>query len=157
ELTRVAVLREQAREAPPERQRSLLAEALAAAERADGLLAQGGAEDALAQQVRALLTELREGERDRRMLARLEEVRLGGTAVTDGHFDEQARGVEYAAAFREYGLDLEQLSDTNAAERLRARPICMELAAALEDWAAVTLQAKDCARLRALAQAADPD
>jgi serine/threonine-protein kinase len=157
ELARVATLRDQAREAPPERQLSLLAEALAAAERADGLLAQSGANDALAQQVRALLTELREGQRDRRMLARLEEVRLGGTAVTDGHFDEQARGVEYAAAFREYGLDLEQVSDTKAAERLRARPICMELAAALDDWANVTRAPRERARLQALAQVADPD
>src|SRR5262249_35924630 len=68
-----------------------------------------------------------------------------------------ARGVEYAAAFREYGLDLEQMSDTKAAERLRARPIYRELPAALDDWAFVTPQAKDRARLRALAQAADPD
>src|SRR5262249_54316284 len=111
ELARVATLRDQARGSSPERQRSLLAEALGAAERADGLLAKGGADDALAHQVRTLLTELREGERDRRMLARLEEVRLAGAAVKEGYFDNAPMDAEYAAAFREYGLDLGQLSD----------------------------------------------
>jgi tetratricopeptide (TPR) repeat protein/tRNA A-37 threonylcarbamoyl transferase component Bud32 len=157
ELARVATLRDQAREAPPERQRSLLAEALAAAERADGLLAQGGADDEVRQRVRALLTELREGERDRRMLARLEEVRLAGTAVRDGRFYEPARDAEYAGAFRDYGIDLSRLGDAEAAAQLRARPIGMELAAALDDWATVTPQTGERARLRALAQAADPD
>jgi tetratricopeptide (TPR) repeat protein len=157
ELARVATLRDQAREAPAERQRSLLAEALAAAERADGLLAQGGADEESVQRVRALLAELREGERDRRMLARLEEVRLTGTAVKDDKFDVTAMGAEYAAAFREYGLDLGHLSDTEAAERLRARSIRMELAAALDDWATVTPRAKGRARLQALARIADPD
>src|SRR5262245_40607757 len=67
ELEVVATLREQAKTAPPAVGRSLLAEALAAAQRADGLLAHRPPDDPQRQQVAALVEELQAEERDRRI------------------------------------------------------------------------------------------
>src|SRR5262249_31576799 len=49
---------------------------------------------------------------------------------------EQADG-EFARAFRALGIDVEALGTEEAAERLRARTIPVELAAALDSWAGV--------------------
>src|SRR5262245_4072492 len=83
ELTVVANLRKQAKTAPPAVGRSLLAEALAAARRADGLLAHRDPDDPQRKEVAALVEELQAEERDRRMLAQLEEAALAGEPVPD--------------------------------------------------------------------------
>jgi tetratricopeptide (TPR) repeat protein/serine/threonine protein kinase len=160
ELELVRKLREKAPMAPPAVGRSLLTEALAAAQRADGLLAQRGPDDPQRQEAAALVAELQGEERDRRMLAQLEEVALSMTAVRD----EDPRQLDgffraFAAAFQDYGVDVEVLPDEQAARRLRGRPIRVELAAALDSWARLERQRDGDrgTRLQALACAVDPD
>src|SRR5262249_15463545 len=66
----------------------------------------------------------------------------------------------YAAAFRDYGIDVESLDAAEAAERIGARAIRVELAAALDDWARIRRpqQGRKSGRdLLAVARAADPD
>jgi tetratricopeptide (TPR) repeat protein/serine/threonine protein kinase len=127
------------------------AAALAVARRAEALLASGGAGPGLRRQ----FTELA---RDLEMAAELEEVRLRRSEVKDDHFDWDRVASEYAAAFRAFGIDVEALEPAEAAERIRARSIAVELAAALDDWAGIPgAKEEDAQRLRALAAAADPD
>jgi serine/threonine-protein kinase len=156
ELERVDSLRDQAQLRPAESQ-SLVAEALASAQRANGLLDQGPAHAELRQRVQALVAELLQAERDRRMTARLEQARLSQASVKDGHFDLAAADAEYAAAFREYGIDVRTEAFEPTVERLRATTIRAELAAALDDWALVQGEGLQRQRLRDLASAADPD
>src|SRR5262249_3948363 len=73
-------------------------------------------------------------------------------------------GVErgYAAAFRDYGIDVEALDPEEAAERIRARAIRVELAAALDGWAKKRRSArgkggKSWQSLLGVARAAAPD
>jgi serine/threonine-protein kinase len=131
------------------------AEALEAARRAERLLP-GGASDELPGRAREL-------RKDLEMALCLERIRfpeaVGGT---EGKFDERAADARLARAFREYGIDVETLEPAEAAERVRARAIRLELAAALDYWARVrtTLpEGNDTlrARLLAVARAADPD
>src|SRR5262249_14478247 len=141
ELALAEAMRGQAANVPPARRPSLLAEALAAVGRADGLL--GDASESLKQRVQALAAALHQEERDLRMLARREEVRLTGTEVAvrpsgagrssaakeSGRlkgtaaadyqpFDQTPRTLAYARAFREYGIDVEQLPPAVVGERL---------------------------------------
>jgi serine/threonine protein kinase/Flp pilus assembly protein TadD len=130
-------------------------EAGAAAKRAEALLSSGGGSEELHHRVRELLADLC-------MVARLEEVRILGTGVKDGHFDSEREDREYAAAFRDYGIDVEVLEFHEAAKRIRARTIRLELAAALDGWAqkrrwAPHTDRKSWHDLLAVAKAADPD
>src|SRR5262249_58235465 len=68
----------------------------------------------------------------------------------------------YARAFREFGIDVETLEPEEAATRIRARTIRVELALALDQWAdrRKKVQGADAPgwrRLVGLARAADPD
>src|SRR5262249_865278 len=67
-----------------------------------------------------------------------------------------------AEAFREYGIDVEVLAAADVADRINARPIRLELAAALDRWAEARwwdrkTEGKDWKELSALARATDPD
>src|SRR5439155_14716730 len=62
----------------------------------------------------------------------------------------------YAAAFREYGIDVETLSTAAAVERIRQRPIRPRLATALDDWYFLDPTAAG-GRLLEVARLADPD
>jgi serine/threonine protein kinase/Flp pilus assembly protein TadD len=127
-------------------------EALSAARRAEGVLAGVGADPDLRRQARELV-------RDLEMAERVQEARLKGTAVKDGHFDYQAWDVAYAAAFAEYGLDMDRLDPQDAAKQIHARPIHRLLVAALDDWASVlrALKRAGWRQRLAAARAADPD
>jgi hypothetical protein len=130
-------------------------EGQAAAKRAEALLASGGGSEELQQRVHELLA-------DFRMVAKLEEVRLLGSGVKDGHFDYEAEDRGYAAAFRDYGIDIEALDPREAAECIGARAIRVELAAALDDWArkrrwVPQKDGKSWPDLLAVARDADPD
>jgi eukaryotic-like serine/threonine-protein kinase len=134
-------LREQARRAAPSERGRLAAKALAAAERADALLAEGKPDPALRDRVGKFLAELREeerqrraAERDRLMAERLARVRLSQTVVEDNSFRQDRGDEEYRAAFRDYGIDIEALSAAEAAKRIRRGAIQRELVAALDDW-----------------------
>jgi serine/threonine-protein kinase len=129
-------LLEQARAAPPG-DRAHWTEAVAAARRAEGLLAGGEGSTRLRRRVEALLAELEQEERDRRMVARLEEIRLAQTEVKDGQFNMTRADPDYAAAFKDYGIDVRVLPPAEAAARLRARSVKSQLAAALDHWASL--------------------
>lgn len=99
----------------------------------------------------ALETELR----DRRMLARLETIRLNKSQAKTFAFRESA--LEYAWAFRDYGIAVERLSKEEAARDIRNRAIAAELAAALDDWAEACADEAVRQRLLETARQADDD
>jgi serine/threonine protein kinase/Flp pilus assembly protein TadD len=110
------------------------AEARAMARRAEALLEGGAAETELAERARALLRELDEQEKDRRMIVELDKVRLWQAMVKKGNFDYRGADRLYGEAFRRYGLDVETLEPGEAVARMRASAIREELLAALYDW-----------------------
>jgi tetratricopeptide (TPR) repeat protein len=110
-----------------------------------------------AEQVRA---ELERRQKDRQMLARLDEARLQKAATTSGgYFDSLGADRLYQEAFRWYGLDVERLEPREAAARVRASTLASELLDALDDWcrSVHSLDGKRLQHLRAVADGADPD
>jgi eukaryotic-like serine/threonine-protein kinase len=103
-------------------------EALAAARRAEALVAGGGGDAALEQQVRDVLADLK-------LVQRLENIWVDLAGRTEGENDEWCNH-EYTTAFREYGIDLDQCTEQQAAERLGSRQVAVALAAWLDYWAA---------------------
>jgi eukaryotic-like serine/threonine-protein kinase len=79
------------------------------------------------------------------MLIKLEDIRLR----------QREPGPFYAAAFRQDGIDVENLEPAEAARLVRERTIRGALVAALDDWARSTPDGKRRQRLRAVAEAAD--
>ncbi len=112
-------------------------EALALARQAEALLANGVGDAATAGRVQAVLGPLaREHEqavaveRDRRLVARLDEIRFQiGESV-----DRKQADADFAAAFREAGLDVEGLPPAEVGARIAARPDAVALTAALDEW-----------------------
>jgi tetratricopeptide (TPR) repeat protein len=135
------------------------AEAISAADRAEELLARGDNLD--------LLQRARDLRKDLVMGKRLEGIRLLRGEVNEKdidhvHIDETGVDSEYEQAFRDYGIDIARLDIQEAAERLRATGMRLELAAALEDWSwnRRLWRTKDDTtwkNLLDLARAADPD
>jgi serine/threonine protein kinase len=161
-----------AREAATEREASLtLAEA--AKLRAEGnwteaqKAAKRGADLLTAGSNSQLLAQAQELRQDLEMVLRLEAIRLPQVdAITEGAVDDRQLDADYDAAFRDYGLDLKALEVSEAAQRVGARAIRLELVTALDHWAKVrsTLLGRARAqddklrqRLIAVARAADPD
>src|SRR5690606_11405053 len=102
-----------------------------------------------------------EWQNDLKMLLRLEEIRTleAMTAFIDQ--DRQRIPREYATAFRNYGIDVENLTWELAADQIRARSIRSELATTLDHWAASLIRG-DADRqlprkLMSVAQEVDPD
>jgi serine/threonine-protein kinase len=132
------------------------AEALAAARRADAAVAAGGADAATAARVRELL-------KDREFLDRLEQIRMQRATWVDGEFDYAGTDRDYARAFRERGMDMDELPVETSVDRLTARGLpVMPLGAALDDWVAVrrAVAESDVARWKRLvtvARGVDPD
>jgi tetratricopeptide (TPR) repeat protein len=114
------------------------AEAWAAAQRAEGLLAGHAADEGLLRQVGTLAADLEADRRDRRMLARLREAEMMGAQFhAAAHRFATERAVpEFEAAFREYGIDCRSMPAQRAAESLGGRPPAVRLAliAALDRW-----------------------
>jgi serine/threonine protein kinase/Tfp pilus assembly protein PilF len=142
------------------------AEAWAAAQRAEGLLAGQAGDDDLLRQVRALAADLEEDRRDRRMLARLREAEMMGAQVNAAahRFGIERAVPEIQAAFREYGIDCRSMPAEPAGERIRGRPPAVRLAliAALDRWESALGTARDEDRrqqpwLAAVLQAVDTD
>jgi serine/threonine protein kinase/tetratricopeptide (TPR) repeat protein len=125
-------------------------EAREAVKRAEGLLESGDSDERFHLKLQDLLKDLN-------MVARLEEIRLkqaqGGK---EGRFDRAGAAPAYAGAFRDYGIDVETLAREEAATRIRARSIWVQLAAALDDWARVGDFQGRAGKLE-IARAADPD
>jgi tetratricopeptide (TPR) repeat protein len=106
-------------------------EALAAARRAEAVVAGGEVDTATAERVRERLKDLV-------LVDRLDQIRMWGTVPVEGKFGDSLaqRERERARAFREYGADLEALPIEQSIDRLKARPaLSMALAAELQNWA----------------------
>jgi serine/threonine protein kinase/Flp pilus assembly protein TadD len=101
-------------------------EARLSAERAEARLAAGDPEE--------LHRRLAQVRADLDLVAQLEQIRLEQAAVRGEHFHTAHGDAAYREAFRGYGLDVEALKPTEAAERLRVSPIRDPLLAALDDW-----------------------
>lgn len=160
-LQEASALREQARRLTdaPARWEATLTAAFAALKRAEAALPDDAGTEELREQLRAARADLEAAEKDRRMVAALDEARLLQAQLrTDGsRFDVEAAAPLYEAAFRGYGIDVRELDAADVAGRVRASPIHDPLLAALEDWAAVTPAAADARYLRQVIRAADPD
>ena len=87
-------------------------EALAAARRAEALLSGGGGDAELDQQVQGVLVDLE-------LIQRLESIRLETVDLQGSGFEWADRS--YAAAFREIGVDFDEMTADEAAQRLRSR------------------------------------
>jgi tetratricopeptide (TPR) repeat protein len=134
-----------------------LTEALDAAGAAADSLAGGDADPVLRQRVEDLLAQLKPELKNRRMRARLEEIRLNKSELKDDQFDVKRAVGKYASAFRDYGIDVENLPAEQAAEKIRRCAIAVELAAALDDWGEASGDAEERRRLLDLARQADAD
>src|SRR5262249_22261812 len=98
--------------------------AIEVARRAERLLTSGRGDPDLLRRVRELL-------RDVQMAQNLEELR----GKESDAFEYTPIERNYAAAFQRFGIDVEQLDPAEAAERIRARSVSVELAAAVDYWA----------------------
>lgn len=155
---------DQARSAPAY-DRATWVEAIEAARRAELLLARGESKPDQRRQVRDLLAaiagehvEAEAAEEDRRMVERLARIHVDMTF----HLNRAREDAQYAAAFRDYGIDVDALSPAEAGARIAARPIAIELAAALDHWAFSRRRTKprrldEARHLADVARAADPD
>src|SRR5205823_14251951 len=114
------------------------AEAMACARRAEALLEDGAVEPELARQVQDLLGELAEEAADRRLVARLDAIRLSQAEVNakEDRFALESALPEYRQAFRDYGLQVEATAPEEAAAVIRHRPPAVRatLVAALDHW-----------------------
>ena len=144
-------------------------EATGAAQRARDLLAEGEADDALRARVTAVLADVErerdaavaraaEVGRDRALLGRLETIR----GDRSEHWDPKRSDADYAAAFRAFGIDPDELDPDEAGRQIAQRSEPVELASYLDDWAETRRKARaesdesTWRRLLATAQAADP-
>jgi serine/threonine-protein kinase len=118
-----------------------------AVERAQGWLAGGGPAGLRSQ-----------AGRDAEVVIALDRVRLRQAEVKDGHFDDLSADEGYAAAFRDYGVDVDGPDPDEAAARVRGSEVRDHLLAALDHWSAVRRKKRDregAARVQAVADRAD--
>jgi tetratricopeptide (TPR) repeat protein len=113
-------------------------QALAAAKQAEALLKDSDAGPELAGRVQRLLHELAAEEADGRLIADLEELRLGQAAAnaSGDRFALEEALPGYRHAFTEYGLRAEAMTPEEAAARLQSRPAAVRgiMLAALDHW-----------------------
>ncbi|HKB41637.1 MAG TPA: serine/threonine-protein kinase, partial [Gemmataceae bacterium] len=107
-----------------------LREASALLDHARALAARGGADEDLGGRVAQLRTDVD-------MAASLETIRLERRALKDQQFDSKGAVLRYAEAFRNYGLDPDQLDPDKATARIEVSAIREQLVAALDDWLSV--------------------
>ena len=112
-------------------------EALEAARRAEAAVAGGEADPATAERVHQRL-------RDFEFIDRLERIRMEQATLVEGRFNNAGADRDYARAFREYGVDVDELPVGTSIDRLKARPaLAVALAAALDDWVFVRRQVSE--------------
>lgn len=97
-------------------------------------------------------------EKDQKMVGRLDEIRLrsADTITTENRFATREAAVEFAQAFRDYGVNRDNLE---AASMLTQRPAFIRdrLVAALDSWVRWSHDAEERSWVQATAEAADPD
>jgi eukaryotic-like serine/threonine-protein kinase len=145
-------------------------EARGTALRARDLLDRGEVDDALRARVLAVLADLQREQaaaarradeiaRERALLTRLEVIR----GDRSENWDAKRCDEDYAAAFREFGLDVDRLDPEETGKQIARRSDPVELASYLDDWAMTRRHARDkkdaatWQRLLAAASAADSD
>jgi tetratricopeptide (TPR) repeat protein len=130
--------------------------ALELTERAWGLFQTGGGLDGLQDDLRQRLAYLR-------MAILLHEIPLSQAGLNErGKYDLARADEPYTRAFRDYGINVDELSAEEAARRIRASPIRQELVGALDNWANArrTLRGpmgRDWQKLAQIARLAYPD
>ena len=126
-------------------------EAYAMAKQARALLLEGEPTAALHARVDALLADIEreqaeaaqraaEATRDQRFLERLEAIRVE-RFEQGAEWAPNVTDASYMTAFRDFGIDIDQLDPTEAGRRVRERSNRLELAFFLDDWALVRLEA----------------
>jgi serine/threonine-protein kinase len=158
-LAQALSLRGQAREEGPT---GPWAEARAQARRAETLLERLPGRPDLSRRGRALLRELDDEEADRRLLARLEEIRLFKTVFLSQElvFDASQAVPEYEKALRDYGVAVGELPrQAGARVRQRPRDVRARVVAALDDWLCLLhcSEGEKAEWLAAVLAEADPD
>ncbi len=151
--------------AAPEGDLTAWALASQAARRASGLLARPEVAPELCHEIRDLVvTVARERSqaearsKDRHLVDRLAAIHADMAEQVDwGRTDR-----EYATAFRDYGIDVDQLAPADAGARIAAAPVGVEMVNALDQWTFVrwAIAPHDPSRARqlsAIAREADPD
>ncbi|HEV3023610.1 MAG TPA: tetratricopeptide repeat protein, partial [Pirellulales bacterium] len=131
-------------------------EALEAARRAESAAAVGEAGPATAEGVHQRLKDLE-------FIDRLERIRMEEATLVEGRFDNAGTDRDYARAFRNYGVDVDELRVETSIDRLKARPaLAVVLAAALDDWVFARRKVAEAdvarwQRLVAVARGIDPE
>jgi tetratricopeptide (TPR) repeat protein len=125
------------------------AEARAILEQTRDRLGEAGAED--------LRHRVEQAAADLTLVDRLQGIRLNRATVVGGEFDKRTAERDYAAAFHDAGLGLESDEPEAVAARVGASAVGEQLVAALDDWAAVTVDQKRREWLLGVARRADPD
>jgi serine/threonine-protein kinase len=136
-LTQATALREKAKTATTGGA-ALFAQAREQAQRALALIENGPADEVLTEQVRRLQSELDEEEKDRILVAALDEARLAQAETQSGEnrFASERAVPKFREAFAAYGLPAGEGEPEAAAQRIRQRPAAVREAiiAALEEW-----------------------
>src|SRR5262249_18501882 len=104
--------------------------ALLAVAKAQAALASGSADEPALQRVS-------QRRRDLEIVLELEDVRLEVYADSNNSasYDPTPLDAAYARVFKKHGIEVEGLDAEVAGERIRARTVAIELAAALDNWA----------------------
>jgi serine/threonine-protein kinase len=116
---------------------ALFARAREQMQRALALVDDGLADAALTAQVSQLQAELDAEEKDRTLVAALDEAQLAKTeTLSENRFASERAVPKFREAFRAYGLSAGEGEPAAAAERIRQRPAAVQevIVAALEEW-----------------------
>ena len=127
-------------------------DALAAVNRAQSLLNAGEPSTTLRDRVDQLRKSLEqeqaeairrdeEAQRDRKLVERLDRIRLERFLLGD-KWVPQETDRSYSATFREFAIDVDQLAPLEAGRRLKERSNPLELAFFVDDWALVRLESQ---------------
>jgi serine/threonine-protein kinase len=130
-------------------QASAWAEAAAALERAKVRLGDSG--------VAELRQRLNQADRDLRLVARLDAIRLERATVVEGRFSDAEADRDYEAAFREAGFGQVHDDPGEVGARVKASTPRRALVAALDDWALCATDKDRRGWLLGVARHADPD
>jgi serine/threonine-protein kinase len=144
----------------PHQWQSTLATARHSVRLAESLLAREGeaADGSWRRRVQALRRQLEADEKDRRLVARLDAIRLKAATLVENRFDTAGADRAYGAAFRKAGLGRVGQDPRVVAARVRASAVRGALVAALDDWAVnLWRPRKRLAWVLAVARLADPD
>ena len=120
---------------------ALLELSLAEAKRSTSLLARGEGDPELRDRARSFLADVTrerdearsraaEAERDRRMADRLTQIKV----EFSGHNDRSRMDEDYAAAFREFGIEIDALSAADTRAGIVGRQIADDLVSAIDQW-----------------------